>query len=65
MAKVRVTNGSEIELNDVVSVVSTGNGYRVAMKNGAVYRYRLVQLTQEAREGFEDMSRFLRKESVS
>ena len=65
MAKVRVTNSSELELNDVVSVADTGNGYRVAMKNGAVYRYRLVQLTQEAREGFAEMARFLNKESVS
>jgi hypothetical protein len=65
MAKVRVTNNSEIELNDVISVVPTGGGYRVAMKNGAVYRYRMVQLTQEAREGFTEMVQFLNKGSVS
>lgn len=65
MSKVRVTNNSEIELNDVVSVVPTGVGYRVALKNGAAMRYRMVQLTPEAREGFAEMAQFLNKGSVS
>ena len=65
MGKVRVTNSSELELNDVVSVAPANGGYRVAMKNGTVHRYRMVQLTPEARVGFAEMARFLNKESVS
>jgi hypothetical protein len=65
VSKVRVTTGSEIELNDVVSVVPTGTGYRVAFKGGTAVRYRYVQLTPEAREGFAEMAQFLNKGSVS
>ena len=49
MMTLRVTNSTTIDLNDVIKVEYTGTGFRVAMKDGTVKRWRTVQLTPEAK----------------
>lgn len=50
--KLRVTNNSEIDLDDVSAVFPTPSGFRVVFKNGGATQYRRVQLTPAARAEF-------------
>jgi hypothetical protein len=52
--KIRATNNSEIELDDVKAVFRLRTGYRVVFKDGSAKQYRPVQLTAEAHQLFEE-----------
>jgi hypothetical protein len=56
MSKVRVTNNSEIDMNDVAAVFEVNGDYRVVFNNGTATRYRVKQLTEEAKRGFWELS---------
>ena len=54
--KLRVTNNSEIDLDDVSAVFPTPTGFRVVFKDGGATSYRRVQLTPAARVELKDMT---------
>ncbi len=53
--KIRVTNNSEVELNDVTGVFPTIIGYRLTFKDGSAKQYRRAALTTEAKKTFAEM----------
>jgi hypothetical protein len=56
MSKLRVTNNSEIDLDDVSAVFEVNDGYRVVFSNGNAARYRHKQLTPEAQRELWEIS---------
>lgn len=52
----RVTNNSDMNPEDISAVFRTeSGGYRVILKNGQSKTFRRVQLTEEARQLFDQI----------
>lgn len=54
--KLRITNGTEIDLNDVQAVYRTRTGLRVVFSGGVAASYPRQRLTQAGREALESMA---------